>query len=113
MEPARHDRLKDLFQSALDVAPTQRAAYIAQHTPGDPDLSRQVLELLQRHESADGFLDPPALSFGTAPPGALDSKEAWDAVRDAARELAGRKRQAPEATPESPTDDARPRPNPS
>src|SRR5262245_3662037 len=53
-------RVKELFEGALALSPSQRAAYIASACGGDDVLRRQVEELLASHEQADSFLEKPA-----------------------------------------------------
>jgi serine/threonine protein kinase/Tol biopolymer transport system component len=53
-------RVKELFDAALALAPSQRASYIASACGGDDALRRSVEELLASHEQADSFLETPA-----------------------------------------------------
>jgi eukaryotic-like serine/threonine-protein kinase len=46
MEPARWERVKALFHSALDRPPGERAAFLEHACPDDPELLREVESLL-------------------------------------------------------------------
>ena len=52
-------RLKTLFQQALDVEPAERGRWLAEKTPNDATLRREVERLLHAHDSAGGFLEEP------------------------------------------------------
>src|SRR5207302_1126596 len=53
----------DLFLAALDIAePSQRSAYLDDACGGDAALRQRVVELLESHEQARGFLAQPALA---------------------------------------------------
>jgi Tol biopolymer transport system component len=56
-----HWRVKQLFQSALERASDQRAAYLQEACEGDEALRQEVESLLSREEAVDGFLETPAL----------------------------------------------------
>src|SRR5262245_32088774 len=54
------ERGQAIFDGALQLPPQQRAAYVEQACANDPTLCHQVKTVLDAHEKADGFLDPPA-----------------------------------------------------
>jgi eukaryotic-like serine/threonine-protein kinase len=54
-------RVKALFQEALDRAPKERDAFLAESCLGDPALRQEVESLLASHEEAAGFLEGGAL----------------------------------------------------
>jgi serine/threonine-protein kinase len=54
-------RVKQLFQSALERGPDQRAAYLQEACAGDEALRQEVESLLSREKGLDGFLETPAL----------------------------------------------------
>jgi len=60
MTPERWQRVKELFQSALEGEASQRAAFLDAACAGDPSLRRQVEALLASHEGAPSFLEAPA-----------------------------------------------------
>src|SRR5215471_4927544 len=56
------ERLKqaaELFHAALERAPDQRAAFLAQACASDPDLLKEVQSFLAAQEQVSGFLDEP------------------------------------------------------
>jgi serine/threonine protein kinase/tetratricopeptide (TPR) repeat protein len=58
---ADHDRAKSLFLNAVEIASlAEREAYLDAACKGDVALRREVEELLQHHEPARDFLEPPA-----------------------------------------------------
>ncbi len=61
MTPERFQRVKSLFESALDLPEADRAGFIHQSCPTDPNLRDEVLRLLAEHASTPtGFLAPPS-----------------------------------------------------
>jgi Tol biopolymer transport system component/tRNA A-37 threonylcarbamoyl transferase component Bud32 len=58
---AEHWRVKQLFQSALERASDERAAYLHEACAGDEALRQEVESLLSREKGLDGFLEAPAL----------------------------------------------------
>ena len=59
MTPERWRQVEDIFQTALDLGPQERAVYVAQACAEDVDLKRDVENLLSQHESAGGLLEDP------------------------------------------------------
>src|SRR5438132_2097352 len=59
MSRERWERVKQLFASALEREPGQRAAYVAQACAADEEMEAEVESLLMAHESAAGFLSTP------------------------------------------------------
>ncbi|MDQ3653306.1 MAG: hypothetical protein M3458_24095, partial [Acidobacteriota bacterium] len=62
MRPERWQQVSQLFQSALERAPHERALYL-QSACGDDALRRQVESLLAAHNNADAdnFINSPAV----------------------------------------------------
>lgn len=54
-------RLKPLFQAALDLGPAERSIFLAKSCNGDDDLRAQVEQLLASHDAPGHFLVSPAL----------------------------------------------------
>src|SRR5438876_6422022 len=76
MKAERWKQVNDLFQSAVERAPGERAAFLHEACHGDEGLRREVDSLLTSHERAENFIESPA--FEIAPelltndrPGAL------------------------------------------
>ena len=65
----RWDRVRALFDEALDQDPEARVAFIAAGSAGDEALEREVLDLLAAHETTDTLLDVPALQALAEVPG--------------------------------------------
>src|SRR5438477_10055866 len=76
MKTERWKQVNDLFQSAVERAPEERAAFLDEGCHGDEGLRREVESLLASYERAENFIESPA--FEVAPelltndrPGAL------------------------------------------
>ena len=58
------ERLKTLFNGALDQSPARRHAWLTQHAGHDEMLAREAAALVAAHETAEGFLEtPPAIDL--------------------------------------------------
>lgn len=53
------ENLKEIFHAAVDLAPTERRAYLDRACDGDGSLRQAVESLLKSHEES-GFVDQPA-----------------------------------------------------
>jgi eukaryotic-like serine/threonine-protein kinase len=56
MTPERWQQVEDVFQTALDLAPDERARYITRACADDEDLRSQVVVLLTQYEEAGDLL---------------------------------------------------------
>src|SRR5437762_6379654 len=65
MKADRWKQVDDLFQSALEHAPEERAAFLDEACHGDEDLRREVESLLTSYERSENFIELPA--FEVAP----------------------------------------------
>src|SRR5512133_1022350 len=65
MKAARWKKVFDLFQSAVERAPEERAAFLDESCHGDEGMRREVESLLTSHERAENFIEVPA--FEVAP----------------------------------------------
>lgn len=63
MTPERIQQIKQLYQAALDRAPNQRAAFLAEACPEDEALRREVEALLVYEERTESFLETPAVKW--------------------------------------------------
>src|SRR5262245_48729412 len=61
--------VKRIHQSALDIDPSERAAFVDESCGGDEALRREVLELLKYAAEAETFMERPAVDIAPAPPG--------------------------------------------
>jgi len=55
------ERIKELFQAALEQKPANREAFLDQACQGDEVLFQEVISLLAEHEKEDNFLEIPSL----------------------------------------------------
>ena len=60
----RLNRLRSLYNEALECEPSRRAALLSEHASDDPALIEEVLNLLELQEAASGFLDKPLTPGG-------------------------------------------------
>jgi len=65
MKPERWQQVNDLFQSAAERAPEERASFLDEGCHGDEGLRREVESLLASYERAENFIESPA--FEVAP----------------------------------------------
>src|SRR5262245_56243242 len=61
--------VKRIHQCALDVPPSDRAAFVAESCGGDETMLRDVQSLLSYEADAESFLERPALDVARRPPG--------------------------------------------
>jgi serine/threonine-protein kinase len=59
--PEQWERLKALFSGALDQPAERRHEWLTLHAQGDEVLAREAGALLLAHDTADGFLEQPAV----------------------------------------------------
>jgi serine/threonine protein kinase/Tol biopolymer transport system component len=60
MTPERWQKVKEVFQAALDRAPVDRPAFLTSACGSDESLLREVESLLASHEKDGSFIDSPA-----------------------------------------------------
>lgn len=60
MTPETWEKVKEIFQSALECAPGDRSAFLASAFGGDEALREEVESLIASHEKDGSFLDSPA-----------------------------------------------------
>ena len=60
MTPERWQQVKELFHSALEVAPEQRATFLDKECGSRESLRREVESLLNAHERSGSFINSPA-----------------------------------------------------
>jgi predicted Ser/Thr protein kinase len=63
MTSDRWHRVEELYHAASEKPPAERDVFLDETCNGDPDLRREVEELLHQSESPDSFLDNPARQF--------------------------------------------------
>ena len=65
MKAERWKQVNDLFQSALERAPAERAAFLDEACRSDESLRRELGSLLSSYERSENFIELPA--FEVAP----------------------------------------------
>src|SRR5438552_18556070 len=60
MKPERWQKVKEIFQAALEHAPGERSAFLAEACGGDKSLRKEVESLIASHEKSGEFIDSPA-----------------------------------------------------
>ncbi|MBC7927351.1 MAG: serine/threonine-protein kinase [Bryobacteraceae bacterium] len=63
MQAERWQRVKELLNAALERNPQQRAAFLAEHCAGDPELLWEVESLLESYDEAENFMEIESESF--------------------------------------------------
>jgi len=60
--PERWKQIEGVFDAAMDLAPGERDAYLAEECGTDAELRRQVELLIRSHEQAGSFIEEPAVA---------------------------------------------------
>jgi eukaryotic-like serine/threonine-protein kinase len=60
MKAERWKEVNDFFQSAVERAPEERAAFLDEACHDDEDMRREVESLLTSYERAENFIEVPA-----------------------------------------------------
>ncbi|OLE54806.1 MAG: hypothetical protein AUG51_06805 [Acidobacteria bacterium 13_1_20CM_3_53_8] len=60
MTPEQWQQVKEIFHSALDIAPERRAVFLDEACAGRDSLRVEVESLIRSHEEAGSFIDSPA-----------------------------------------------------
>jgi serine/threonine-protein kinase len=61
MTPERWQRVKELFDSALELEAEERRVFLNQRCAGDDELRREVESLLESDDDTDSFMESPAV----------------------------------------------------
>jgi eukaryotic-like serine/threonine-protein kinase len=77
MTPERWQQINDLFQSAVERVPGERAAFLKEACHGDEELRRELESLLTCDEPAENFIESPAFEVS---PELLTNKQAGTMV---------------------------------
>jgi eukaryotic-like serine/threonine-protein kinase len=72
MTPERWQKVKEVFQAAIQRAPGERSSYISSECGGDEPLRQEVESLIASHEKDGSFIDSPA--YAAAAPLIADDK---------------------------------------
>jgi serine/threonine-protein kinase len=65
MEPARWDRITDIYHATIARPPEERAWFLGEECQGDESLRKQVEVMVESHERSGDFIESPA--FAVAP----------------------------------------------
>ena len=65
MTPEQWKRVNELFHSALEREPAQRATFLDHACDGDQELRKEVESLISLHEKTGSFIDAPAFEAAT------------------------------------------------
>src|SRR5262245_52298220 len=60
MTPDRWNRVKEIFQAAIQRAPAERSVFVSSECGDDEPLRREVESLIASHEKSGDFIDAPA-----------------------------------------------------
>src|SRR5690242_10928798 len=63
MAPERWKQVEAVFEQALDLPASERAAFIQRNCNGDEELRREVESLLSSHAQVGSFIDKRSLFF--------------------------------------------------
>ncbi len=66
MTPERYQRIGELFDQALELAPEARATFLEQACGADTELRAEVEKLLANHLDSEEFLERPAMEIAAA-----------------------------------------------
>src|SRR5579864_5307741 len=61
MEPERWREIEELYHSALEREPSERAVFLSEACAGDEGLYREVQSLLDHEAKVEEFMEAPAL----------------------------------------------------
>src|SRR5215510_15241263 len=64
MTPERWEQVKQIFQSAIECPPDERAAFLARACAGDPNLRGEVESLISSHDQVGDSIE--AMAAGAA-----------------------------------------------
>src|SRR5262245_17486422 len=63
MSPDRWEQIQELYHAALELEPSQRAAFLKEACREDEGMDREVEVLLASHAKAESYLETPALKL--------------------------------------------------
>src|SRR6266540_4431445 len=64
MTPERWQQVKEIFNSAINYRPDERAMFLSRVCSGDEGLRGAVESLIESHERTGSFIDSPAYEAG-------------------------------------------------
>src|SRR5881628_3695646 len=63
MTPEQWQRVKEVFEAALDHEPSERSSFVGQACAGDESLRSEVKSLLSSYEQEKSFMETPAAAL--------------------------------------------------
>ena len=80
MTPERFQKVGAIYDQAMELEPERRNAFLREACADDEELRREVESLLAAHESAEGFIDQPAIEiaaglFANQTSGSIEGKK--------------------------------------
>lgn len=81
MSPERWRKVKQLFQSAIELDGPARGAFVTEACLNDPEIATIVESMIAAHESDPSFLERPLVCTAEQLEGALGSSPAWSSLR--------------------------------
>jgi len=75
-----HKAVGAIFDAAIELPPEQRAAYLDDACSGDDALRQRVEALLRAHESAESFMEKPAVDSGRETSAVKPSEQTGDRI---------------------------------
>lgn len=67
MKPPNWERIQEIYAEVLALPSSKRSVYIANACTGNPDLAREIGELLKAHDSRGDFLSSPIIRLSPMP----------------------------------------------
>ena len=61
MKQEHWQQIRDIFDGAIEHAPDERSRFLDEVCANDEEVRREVESLLSSHDSADSFLETPAI----------------------------------------------------
>lgn len=61
MKPSNWDRIQEIYAEAAALSSSERISYVASACAGNPELAREIEDLLKAHDSLDDFLSSPII----------------------------------------------------
>jgi eukaryotic-like serine/threonine-protein kinase len=77
MTPGQWQKVKRLLDDAIELSPTERAAFLDSLSADEPEVRREVESLLRAHEAQPDFLEPPDICGAANDASGSDTSAAW------------------------------------
>ena len=84
MTPERWNKIKQLFDSAIELDGAARGALLKEARLNDTEIGTIVASMIAAHESDPSFLEQPVMCMAEPLEAALGSSSHWSAIREQA-----------------------------